>query len=473
MRRAALMLPIWRALPAAALFAVIGATCDRLLKLELGGGHGRWLRWIACGLLACFAACVHPAALLLVVAVGLVGRDTIVRAAPEPLRPPAAPWRWLGATAGLLGLAVIVRPPTPLYWDAFVWLGKARIASEGFGTLRAGTLDPGGDVIPRGYPLLWPLAASWLSMFGRSAALLTAGAAATTLLALLLFLDAAASVFDSGGTRAPEELRPRWALAAGLAVLVTTPLFFVHLRSAYADLPVGLLAGTCTLRLGRELEAARPGRGNVAGAAIAAGLLVGMKDEGIAHATVIVIAAMLAGPPRGDRGARGSPAVVMAVAAIPFVGWRILLLAHGVAGGDHELGAPAFGAVGPLARVGFSSATDTETWGALWWLAIGAAGAVLANAVLASSAPERRAFRPATLLAALAFAGEAGVLVSALVLGPDRVRVFALEGTLVNRLLLQLAPPAAAVLCLAFGDRAQRAASRGDARVEVRPGATP
>jgi hypothetical protein len=53
--------------------------------------------------------------------------------------------------------------------------------------------------------------------------------------------------------------------------------------------------------------------------------------------------------------------------------------------------------------------------------------------------------------------GQAALLASALVFGPDRVRTFAFEGTLVNRLLLQLAPPAGALLALALGDAACRA----------------
>jgi len=52
--------------------------------------------------------------------------------------------------------------------------------------------------------------------------------------------------------------------------------------------------------------------------------------------------------------------------------------------------------------------------------------------------------------------GQAALLAMALVFGPDRVRTFAFEGTLVNRLLLQLAPLAGALLALSLGDAASR-----------------
>jgi hypothetical protein len=57
-------------------------------------------------------------------------------------------------------------------------------------------------------------------------------------------------------------------------------------------------------------------------------------------------------------------------------------------------------------------------------------------------------------LATFAFLAEGALLVSAIVFGPARVRVFAFEGTLVNRLLLQLAPAAGAMLMLALADAA-------------------
>jgi hypothetical protein len=65
-----------------------------------------------------------------------------------------------------------------------------------------------------------------------------------------------------------------------------------------------------------------------------------------------------------------------------------------------------------------------------------------------------KTFRPSTRVVALAFVGEAAMLLAALFFGPPRVREFAFGGTLVNRLLLQLAPPAGVLLTLALSDAA-------------------
>jgi hypothetical protein len=449
------MLPIWRAILPAIALAGLGAAIDRLMRLGLGGGPGRWPRWIACGLAACFAAALHPVVLVLLLAVALAWRVHDSTGA-HVVKTWSPPWRWLQGVAVLALAAIALRPATPMYWDAFVWLGKARIESGGLGALRTGALDPSADVIPAGYPLLWPLAASWFSSFGRTAAALTAGAAATTLLSLLLFLDAAAAAFDGRDpSLGAAERRPRWALGAGLAILGVTPLLFVHLRSAYADLPVGLMAATCTLRLGRDLEARDEASGDIACAAIVALVLSGLKDEGVAHVAAIVLSLIATRELCGRRASLRSPAVVLGAAALPFMAWRILLVAHGLANGDHELSTPDLAALGKIATVTLSSMGDMKSWGALWSLATVSAVIVLVR---------RSSFRPATVLAAIAVLGEGAMLGGALLFGPDRVRAFAFEGTLVNRLLVQLAPPAGALFMLALGDSAARGRASTDGR---------
>src|ERR1700677_1939011 len=164
------MLPIWRALLPLAVFAATGAVLDRVLALDLGalgGGIRRWPRWIMCGIVACFAAALHPAVLAALVALAVAGRIAKARA---PRAAPLAAWApprgvpWWGVAAAALTLVVVCRPATPAYWDSFVWLAKARIESGGWGALRAAALDQSTNVVPSGYPLLWPLAASWLSM---------------------------------------------------------------------------------------------------------------------------------------------------------------------------------------------------------------------------------------------------------------------------------------------------------------------
>lgn len=246
------MVPIWLAIAPALFFAAVGAALDRLCGLGLAGGWGQWPRWIACGALLAFATYIHPIVFLLAPLVFLARRGAGPSAAPSAWRRSSALAPYVAVMALALVAVAVLRPAMPMYWDAFVWLGKARIESGGLGHLRAAALDPNADVIPHGYPLLWPLAASWFSMLGEGPAALVAGAAAATLLALLLFLDTAAEAFE-GALPAPEgfERRPRWAFGAAFAVLLVTPMFWVHLRSAYADLPVGLLAATCSLRLGR------------------------------------------------------------------------------------------------------------------------------------------------------------------------------------------------------------------------------
>ena len=346
-----MILPIWRPLLPLAVFAATGAALDRALALGLGGGVGKWARWAACGIVACFAAALHPLVLALLAALAAIAR--VVRGAriagaagaPPPTRPREGP-PWWGIAAAVLTLVVVCRPATLTYWDSFVWLAKARIESDGgWGALRAAALDRSADVMPSGYPMLWPLAASWLSMGGHSMEALAAGAAAMTLVTLMLFLDAASEVaaFDPD----PAGLKPRWA-PAGLGLVAVTPLVLVHLRSAYADLPVGLLAATCTLRLARGLE--RPGDAarDLSVAAIAAAALVGMKDEGMAHVAALVGAAVIVRLAMGARLPLGPVMAMLTAAAIPFNGWRMLLLSHHVADVDHKPSAPDFEAAGAI-----------------------------------------------------------------------------------------------------------------------------
>ncbi|HEX4445393.1 MAG TPA: hypothetical protein VH044_01600 [Polyangiaceae bacterium] len=451
------MLPIWRALLPLAVFAAIGAALDRVLALDLGRGGGRWARWAACGVVATFAAALHPLVLAALVALALVGRvvnGPVVAPARQPVASGARAPKWWAIAAVLLGLVVVCRPATLAYWDSFVWLAKARIESDGWGALRNAALDRSADVVPSGYPLFWPLAASWLSMGGRTMEALAAGAAAMTIIALTLFLEAAYDAFEGSSVQ-----RPRWAPVT-LALIALTPLVFVHLRSAYADLPVGLLAATCTLRLARSFEArgfeargfeargvdgSGPGRGDLAVAAIAAVALAGLKDEGMAHVAALGVAAIAIKVRLRDRIPLGPGLTVLAAAAIPFNGWRMLLISHNVADADHRLSAPDFQSAGAIGHTIAMHVCDTRSWGALWPIAFACAALVLVRG---------RVFGAVTRFAALAFLAEGAVLASALLFGPARVRAFAFEGTLVNRLLLQLAPPAGVMVMLALADAA-------------------
>ncbi len=455
------MLPIWRAFVPLVFFAAAGALLDHVLALDLGASGssiGRWARWTMCGIVACFAAALHPAVLGALIVLALIGRFAGSRGPggprlSTPRLPALAALRgppWWAIAAATLTLVVVCRPATPAYWDSFVWLAKARIESGGWGALRTAALDQTTDVVPSGYPLLWPLAASWLSMSGRSMEALAAGAAAMTLVTLMLFLDTAADTAGVGrgaGDDTGVAAEPRWA-ALGLALVGVTPLVFVHLRSSYADLPVGLLAATCTLRLVRSVERSGDAPGDLSVAAITAVALAGIKDEGMAHVVALVVALIVVKVWKlweGQRLPLAPGMAVLAAAAIPFNGWRLLLRAHRVIDADHSLSRPDLQAAGAIGRTVLAHLADTRSWGALWPIAFACAALVLARG---------STFRAATRMATFAFLAEGALLVSAIVCGPARVRVFAFEGTLVNRLLLQLAPAAGVMLMLALADAA-------------------
>jgi hypothetical protein len=227
-----------------------------------------------------------------------------------------------------------------------------------------------------------------------------------------------------------------------------TPLVFVHLRSSYADLPVGLLAATCTLRLVRSVERGGDAPGDLSVAAMTAVALAGIKDEGMAHVVALVVALIVVKVWKlwaGDRLPLAPGLAVLAAAAIPFNGWRLLLASHHVVDADHSLSRPDFHSAGAIGQTVLAQLADTRTWGALWPIAFACAALVLARG---------NTFRSATRLATFAFLAEGALLVSAIVVGPARIRVFAFEGTLINRLLLQLAPAAGAMLMLALADAA-------------------
>ena len=81
------MLPIWRAFVPLVLFVAAGAVLDRVLALDLGAvgtRGGRWARWAMCGIVACFAAALHPAVLAALTALAVAGRIAKKRRAATP-----------------------------------------------------------------------------------------------------------------------------------------------------------------------------------------------------------------------------------------------------------------------------------------------------------------------------------------------------------------------------------------------------
>jgi hypothetical protein len=328
-------------------------------------------------------------------------RPRAVPAAPE------VPWAFVAA----LTLLVLARPWVPTQWDEFVWLGKARLESLGFGAGVRAALDPAQHLIPPGYPPGWPSAVGWLAL-GRD------DLGAHTLAATLLVVLAAAVALEAwaGLVRRPSAL----AVTVALAV----PLAWVHLRSTYVDLPVGLLG----LALLGQLLRSADGRPPVEALATAL-VLAGFKDEGLAHVLAASGAAWLVvGRSRGH-WRLWLPA---GLALLSVATWRAMLASAGVVNGDHALAPPYWPWTPTLAALLWRHATDVFSWGAFWAVA-------LAIALRGAAGDAPRALR---WLVALDLA----VVAVELLCGPERVRVFAENGTLVNRLLMQVWPAAAALV---------------------------
>ena len=308
----------------------------------------------------------------------------------------------------LLGMILVlwaIHEREPVLWDEHIWLLKAKLAT--LGTLRAESFLPGSDAIPIGYPIGFPVVCSWL---GGNAVDLGA------MLARALCLGA----FAASLLRARPESLSRVTL-----VLVATPLLLVHARAAYVDLPMGLLSAALYL----ELSSLRP---TALRAMVLATLLATFKDEGIAHVFVIGVSTLLAQP----RLARRAAALALTSAAIAFVSWRVLLYLHDVVPSEHSLGRPAWSHLGRIFAELFLHLSDLRSFGLLF-----AATVAAVLAALWVRALRRDAATWVLLLGALLW----GVLA-----GPDRVREFAASGTLLGRLLVQVAPLAALLVARAM-----------------------
>lgn len=410
------MIRLWLTVPALLLLAAVGRGLDAALRLQLASaGAARWPLCVLAALAAGYVALVAPLALPAAVGIAWLRR----RIPPED---PVAPPRWIWAVLVLLTALSAVRPAaTPLYWDEFVWLAKAKLAATGLSALRDATLSPEIEVVPSGYPVLYPTVSAWLSA-GRS---VLAGAAALELLTVAAFVGLVAA------TRRPP---------LTLLFVFGTPLVIVHLRGTYADLPIGLLATAMLLCLVAE-------RPRAPAAATLAVVLVGLKDEGFAHVAAVAAAVGLVAALRRDRSRLDGCAAALACGALPFVAWRVLLARHGVTDADHALGWPDLSQLDELAVALAAHVADLPSWGILW---------PLAAAALALSATRRR--DPARSSVALALAAQSLVLAIGVACGPGRVREFAFGGTLINRLLIQLAPTAGLLVALMAPTRSAAAA---------------
>jgi hypothetical protein len=234
----------------------------------------------------------------------------------------------------------------------------------------------------------------------------------------------AATAFIEALARATRPRDPSGYFLTG-CILVGAPLVLVHLRSTYVDLPLGLLGATLLLVLACDNP-------STAAAASLATVLVGLKDEGAAHlAAALVGAAVMHGRvralPRAFAFAAGAGAVALGT-------WQLTLSGHGVAR-DHGGFAPVFSWLLTLTQLGFAHATELASWGVFW-------PAVVVTALAGLRAPRTRGLAAALVVNTL-------FVVAMLVAGPPRVRAFAENGTLLNRVLVQLWPLAATLLLTA------------------------
>lgn len=322
---------------------------------------------------------------------------------------------WL-ATAALVALA-LARPWVPLYWDELVWLGKARFVSLGFDAEVVASLDSSLRLIPRGYPTLWPSAVGWLSCGRDAVAAQVAASAVWVALSAGVALEAWASRLKASLTLMKAGVL--WALA-----LLVTPLVWVHLRSSYVDLPLGLLGLALVGRM--TASESRP----LVASALAL-VLPGLKDEGI----VYVAAAVTVSLPLLKRAELSR--LLPAVAGLGgLLVWRALLHSHAVVDGDHAFDAFAWRWAPQLASLLWLHATDVFSWGLVWPMAF-------AVMLWPARTSEIRTLKRAALVMGL-------TMVAALLAGPEKVRVFAENGTLLNRLLLQLWPTFALATWFSF-----------------------
>lgn len=338
-----------------------------------------------------------PGLVLAVVLLAISRAGLVPLPDPQPLR--------RGEVIGFLVLTALVlaRPWVPTQWDEFVWIAKARLESVGFGFGVEAALDPSQHVLPAGYPPLWPSAMGWLSLH-------VDDVSADVLSGSLMMLVCVATLI--------EVWREERISLIGLGVVFASPLVWVHVRSTYVDLPVGMLSAALAVCLVR-------GEGRPPFLAVLLGVvLAGFKDEGLVHVVAATVAAIAV---HGWR--RWRAFLPLAAAAVGAGLWKVLLRVHGVGVNDHSLNPPAWSEAPALAKLLALHLFDLHSWGVFWALAI-------AGVALAGASSMARGLRVALLsLFALTFL--------AILAGPERVRVFAENGTLLNRLLLQLWPSAA------------------------------
>jgi hypothetical protein len=397
--------PIWLALPAWIGAAALGALVERIASGRVAPSALAIVTWITQGLALVVALAVHP--LLGLAALGAM----LAWARRWPLSGPPA--RSLLALAWLAVVisVIAIQPPIPIAWDELVWLARARVGSGGPSVLVARGLDPGGGLVPSGYPIGAGVLQSLMACLDDDLNALTGGTGALVAFSCAVFALALAQT-------------PVVSRRVAALVLVTTPLAWVHLRTGMLDLPVGMLAGAFAL----SVHGAGRGDAGLArlGPAIAL-LLAALKDEGAMYVVVIAATSLL---DRSQRRSMLPHAMAGAAAALSIViGWRARLALSGTAAEHHALVGLALGSVGALLAELVRAASDLASFGGSL--------AMVVVTVAVSLGPRSPPFVRAL---ALAWIGCIAGTFAALLVGPDAVRSFAVSGTLWPRLLVQLMP---------------------------------
>ncbi len=425
------MSPLLRPLVAGVLATLVALPLDRLVPVGPKGALSRWPLLALATLLGCYLLFAVP---IVAAAVGLCLAALGWTRPGRPAPPRPAPVGALAIAVGAFLIAILVaRPPTPCFWDAFVWLAKARFAAAGLAGLVAGGLrETVPPFIPQGYPLFEPLLVAILGGFSPRPQAVVAGAIGLELLTTGLYLFALAE--DDSRSHAAR----RTFLATVTFVLLTSPLVLVHLRSSYVDLPLGLLVATLAVIL--------PRTGTGVACAVVAMSAAALKDEGLVHVAALAASGLAWAITQRDSRARGlaTRAVVAGLAAAAVtVAWRLRLLRAGVASADHALSLPDWHRAPALFALVVEHLTDVRSWGGLWVLGLGAA---LAALVRPRTTPVGAVWFAALLVA------DGSVMFVALLATPERVMEFASGGTLLNRIGMQLVPLVALLVAASTGE---------------------
>jgi hypothetical protein len=173
--------------------------------------------------------------------------------------------------------------------------------------------------------------------------------------------------------------------------------------------------------------------------------MTGMKDEGFAHVLAVCLVMLVFSMAYRQRLAATVAVGTSVMAGLVFAAWRLEIHRHGVVDKDHTLGLPDWNRIPLVLDALVHHGSDSFSWGIFWAVVSGVILGVLAL-LLRRRCPRR------LLVVSCIFLAQAGVLLAGVVAGPPRVLAFAMGGTLLNRLLVQLVPTAMVLLTLAALD---------------------